>query len=189
MTEATIRPMAEADLPTAERLSSDGFLELDSRMFRRSWPDPQPRSPERGEAWVIRTRHFLETDPGGCWVAEDADGMVGFATSYTRELMWILAGYAVRPRAQGQGIGKALLAAALHHGRGCLRGMLSASSDPKATRRYRQAGFSLHPQMFLAGHGGPLGAPRHRAGPGGIVGRHRADGQHRSTHPRRRARQ
>ena len=29
--------------------------------------------------------------------------------------------------------------------------MLSASSDPKATRRYRQAGFSLHPQMFLAG--------------------------------------
>jgi GNAT superfamily N-acetyltransferase len=151
VTEATIRPMAEADLPTAERLSSDGFLELDSRMFRRSWPDPQPRSAERGEAWVVRTRHFLETDPGGCWVAEDADGMVGFATSYNRELMWILAGYAVRPRVQGQGIGKALLAAALHHGRGCLRGMLSASSDPKATRRYRQAGFSLHPQMFLAG--------------------------------------
>ncbi len=151
MTEATIRPMAEADLPTAERLSSEGFLELDSRMFRRSWPDPQPRSAERGEAWVIRTRHFLETDPGGCWVAEDADGMVGFATSYTRELMWILAGYAVRPQAQGQGIGKALLAAALHHGRGCLRGMLSSSSDPKATRRYRQAGFSLHPQMFLSG--------------------------------------
>ena len=151
MTEATIRPMTEADLEAAERLSSDGFLQLDRRMARRSWPEPEPRSPERSAAWIVRTRHFLATDPEGCWVAEDADGMLGFATSYTRELMWILATYAVRPRAQGQGIGKALLAAALHHGRGCLRGMLSASSDPRATRRYRQAGFSLHPQMFLAG--------------------------------------
>ena len=77
--------------------------------------------------------------------------MVGFATSYTRELMWVLATYAVRPDAQGQGIGKALLAAALHHGRGCLRGMLASSADPKAARRYRQAGFSLHPQMALSG--------------------------------------
>ena len=151
MTEATIRPMTEADLEAAERLSSDGFLQLDRLMARRSWPEPVPRSPERSEAWIVRTRHFLSTDPDGCWVAEDAGGMLGFATSYTRELMWILATYAVRPQAQGQGIGKALLAAALHHGRGCLRGMLSASSDPRATRRYRQAGFSLHPQMFLSG--------------------------------------
>lgn len=151
MTEATIRPMTEADLVAAERLSSDGFLELDNRMVRRSWPDPEPRSAERGQAWIVRTRHFLETDPGGCWVAEDASGMLGFATSYTRELMWVLATYVVLPQVQGQGIGKALLAAALHHGRGCLRGMLSASSDPKALRRYRQAGFSLHPQMHLSG--------------------------------------
>lgn len=151
MTEVTIRPMTEADLVAAERLSSDGFLQLDRRMARRSEPEPEPRSPERSEAWTVRTRHFLATDPDGCWVAEDAGGMVGFVTSYTRELMWLLATYAVRPQAQGQGIGKALLAAALHHGRGCLRGMLSASADPRATRRYRQAGFSLHPQMFLAG--------------------------------------
>jgi Acetyltransferase (GNAT) domain len=82
----------------------------------------------------------------------DVDGeMVGFATSCTRELMWILASYAVRPRLQGQGIGKALLAAALYHGRGCLRAMFSSSADPKAVRRYRAAGFSLHPQMHLTG--------------------------------------
>ena len=151
MSDPTIRPMTEADVPAAERLSAQGFHELEIRMSPRSWPDPEIRSADRGRAWMIRTRHFLSTDPGGCWVAEDDRGLVGFATSYTRELMWILAGYAVRPQVQGQGIGKALLAAALHHGRGCLRGMLSASSDPKATRRYRQAGFSLHPQMFLAG--------------------------------------
>jgi hypothetical protein len=29
--------------------------------------------------------------------------------------------------------------------------MLSSSSDPRAVRRYRLAGFSIHPQMFLTG--------------------------------------
>ena len=68
-----------------------------------------------------------------------------------RDKTWCLATYAVRPELQGRGIGKPLLEAALYHGRGCLRGMLSASSDPKAVRRYRLAGFTLHPQMFLRG--------------------------------------
>ena len=84
-------------------------------------------------------------------MAERDGAMVGFATSFTRELMWILASFAVRPGLQGGGIGRALLEPALHHGRGCLRGMLNASEDPKATRRYRAAGFTLHPQMFLRG--------------------------------------
>jgi len=48
-------------------------------------------------------------------------------------------------------VGRTLLEAALSYGRGCLRGMLSASADPKAARRYRLAGFSLHPMMLLAG--------------------------------------
>ncbi len=82
----------------------------------------------------------------------EADGEVlGFATSLVRELMWILASYAVRPGLQGQGLGRALLDAALHHGRGCLRGMLNASEDPQALRRYALAGFRLHPQMLLVG--------------------------------------
>jgi GNAT superfamily N-acetyltransferase len=147
----TIRPMTGADVAVAERLSADGFHELDVRMHRAMWPAPVPRPPHRGEVWALRTRHFLRTDPGGCWVAEDEHGMVGFATSFVRELMWCLATYVVRPGAQGQGIGRPLLEAALTHGRGCLRGMLASSSDPKAARRYRLAGFELHPQMFLTG--------------------------------------
>jgi GNAT superfamily N-acetyltransferase len=143
--------MRPDDVPGAERLTAEGYLELDSRFARRSDPDPEPRSPERGGQWVERTLHLVHTDPGGCWVAELDGEMVGVVVSATRELMWILASFAVRPHLQGQGIGQALLAAALHHGRGCLRGMLSASSDPKAVRRYRAAGFSLHPQMTLQG--------------------------------------
>jgi GNAT superfamily N-acetyltransferase len=151
VTEATIRPMRPEDVPVAERLSDESFLELDRRTFRRDWPEPEPRAAAHTERWVRRTLHFLETDPGGCWVAEDATGMVGMATSFVRDKTWCLATYAVRPGLQSRGIGKQLLAAGLHHGRGCLRGMLSASSDPKAVRRYRLAGFTLHPQMFLIG--------------------------------------
>ena len=143
-----MRPDAVA---VAERLSAEGFHELDVRQHRPGLPPPELRSAARGSVWIERTAHFLETDPGGCWVAEDAAGLAGFATSFTRELMWCLATYAVRPQLQGQGIGRVLLQAALHHGRGCLRGMISASSDARAVRRYWGAGFTLHPQLFLLG--------------------------------------
>ena len=143
--------MRADDVPAAERLSAEGFHELETRLGRRSWPAPVLRPPERATGWVARTLHLLRTDPGGCWVAEDDHGLAGFATSFTRELMWCLATYAVRPATQGRGIGRQLLEAALHHGRGCLRGMLASSADPKAARRYRLAGFALHPQLFLTG--------------------------------------
>ena len=139
------------DVPAAERVSDEGFFELDTRLQRPSDPAPQRRSETHRGVWIERTRHLVSTDPGGCWVAEDETGMVGMATSFRRETLWCLATYAVLPGRQGQGIGKPLLAAALDHGRACTRGMLSASSDARAVRIYRQAGFDLHPQMCLTG--------------------------------------
>jgi GNAT superfamily N-acetyltransferase len=149
--DVIIRPMRVDDVATAERLSAEAFYALDVASRAPGAPEPELRPPARGAAWVARTTSFVATDPGGCWVAEDGSGMLGFATSVTRELMWILATYAVRPGLQGGGIGKQLLDAALSHGRGCLRGMLSSSADPRAVRRYRLAGFSLHPQMYAVG--------------------------------------
>jgi GNAT superfamily N-acetyltransferase len=143
--------MRPEDVPDAERLSDEGFYQLDVRTSPADWPAPARRTADHSAGWIRRTEHFLDTDPGGCWVVEDGSGMLGFATSVRRELMWCLATYVVRPGLQGQGIGRPLLEAALTHSRGCLRGMLSASSDPKAVRRYRAAGFDLHPQMFLTG--------------------------------------
>lgn len=149
--DVLIRPAREGDLAAMSRLTARSYYEVDVRTFQRSWPDPQPRPPERDGFWIQRAGHTLTTDPEGCWVAERDGEVVGCAVSRVRELMWILSSFAVSPSLQGQGIGHQLLAAALHHGRGCLRGMFAASADPAAVRRYRLAGFTLHPQMFLTG--------------------------------------
>jgi len=146
-----IRQMTDSDVSAAERLSDEGFYELDVRMQGPSLPPPERRDSGRSERWVARTLHFLRTDPGGCWVAEDETGLVGFATSFVRDTTWCLATFVVRPGLQGRGIGRSLLDAAMQHGRACLHGMLSASMDPKALRRYHQAGFVLHPHMRLTG--------------------------------------
>lgn len=143
--------MQPADVPRAERLSSEAFYQADLASFPPSWPAPEPRPPTRAANWVARTARFLGTDPDGCWSAVDESGLLGFATSFVRESLWGLATFAVRPGLQGQGIGKRLLDAALASGAECDRWMLSASSDPRALRRYRLAGFDLHPQMFLRG--------------------------------------
>lgn len=143
--------MRPEDVPAVERLTAEGFYELDQRTYPVLWPDPTPRSDTEAAAWRLRMEHTLRHDPQGCWVAEDATGLVGVAASSKRDLTWILAAFVVKPGLQGRGVGKQLLEAALSYGRGCLRGMLSASADPKAARRYRLAGFTLHPTMFLTG--------------------------------------
>ena len=146
-----IRPMRPEDVPVAEHVSDEGFYELDSRSRRADGPPPARRSERHRAVWIERTRHLVEHDPGGCWVAEDDSGVVGIATSFRRETLWCLATYAVLPGRQGKGVGTLLMAAAMEHGRSCTRAMLSASSDGKAVRIYRQAGFDLHPQMYLTG--------------------------------------
>ena len=149
--DVMIRPMTPPDVPVAERLSAEAFLAVDLAFARPGAGAPELRSPARADLWVRRTLRFLETDPAGCWVAERGGELLGFATSFRRDTTWFLATYAVRTDLQGQGLGKAILATALDHGRGALRGMLSASDDPRAFRRYRLAGFDLHPQMCLSG--------------------------------------
>jgi GNAT superfamily N-acetyltransferase len=143
--EVMIRPMRPDDVAEAERLSDTAFRVLEGS------PMGVGRSPERQLMWHARTAHLLETDPAGCWVAEREHELVGFATSFRRDLVWFLSTYAVLPHLQGMGLGRTLLETAMKHGDGCLRAMLSASDDPKAFRRYRQAGFTMHPQMYLRG--------------------------------------
>jgi GNAT superfamily N-acetyltransferase len=146
-----IRPMRPEDVPEAEVLSaaayagSERFEPPSGGVVR---PSAAPLRPAR---WTARTLHLLATDPAGCWVAEDDGVMAGFAVSFRRDLLWLLASYAVAPDRQGRGVGRPLLEAAMSHSRGCLRGMFTSSADPRAFRRYRLAGFSLHPELRLSG--------------------------------------
>src|SRR4051794_41122193 len=146
-----IRPMSPDDVPAVERLTDEAYHDLDVRTHRPGWPPPERRSPAASAAWRARVAHLVGTDPAGCWVADDESGVLGAAVSMRRDLTWLLASYAVRPGVQGRGVGRQLLDAALRHGSGCLRAMIAASDDPSAVRRYRAAGFTLHPTMLLRG--------------------------------------
>lgn len=139
------------DVPAAERLSDAAFFALDVANRRASDPEPEHRDEERRAAWSDRCRHFVTTAPGGCWVAEDEEGMVGMATSHLRESIWALATFAVRPGSQGRGIGAQLMDRVTAYAAGAPRWMLCASTDPQAVRRYHYAGFDLHPYVHFRG--------------------------------------
>jgi ribosomal protein S18 acetylase RimI-like enzyme len=149
-TRVEVRPMRHADLSATERTSDALFLDADRRTRRVGEPEPQPRSPEAAAQWIERMSHFLDVDPDGCWVADDGGEIVGFAISQNRDNLWFLATYGVRTDWQGLGIGRGLLDKALAHG-GARPGLFSSTTHPGATRRYRLAGFTLHPQMRMVG--------------------------------------
>ncbi|WP_260475381.1 GNAT family N-acetyltransferase [Streptomyces sp. WAC 06725] len=151
-----IRPMGADDLASAERASALTFLDADRLARRARDPEPELRPAAAARGWIDRMRYYLDVDPGGCWVAVDAgtgagaDQVVGFAVSQNRDALWYLATYGVLPGHQGRGIGRRLLDAVLAHADG-RPGIFSSSVHPGATRRYRLAGFSLHPQMQMVG--------------------------------------
>lgn len=147
----SVRPARHDDLVAMEAITADSYHRVDVANHPRSWAAPAPRETARSQAWIQRTAAALASDPQGCWVAESDGRVVGCAISRIREGMWILSSFAVAAEVQGRGIGRALLEVAQSYGRGCLRGMFASSADPAAVRRYRAAGFDLHPQMLLRG--------------------------------------
>ena len=146
-----LRPMRASDVADVERLTGSAYHQLDVLTRPSSWPMPTGRDVQTVAQWRQRCLRSIEHDPGGCWVAEDDDALLAVAIAAARERMWLLSGFAVAPDAQGSGLGTRLLEAALSYGAGCLRGMLAGSVDPRAVRRYRLAGFTLHPTMLLRG--------------------------------------
>lgn len=103
-------------------------------------------------AWAqARIRHLVDTDPGGCFVADQDGQVVGVGLALRRGSLWFLSLLAVQVGLQAQGIGRRLLDATLEYGKDCSAAMICASPDPKALRRYGRAGFALHPAFEVTG--------------------------------------
>jgi GNAT superfamily N-acetyltransferase len=92
-------------------------------------------------------QHQLAT--GESWVAEDADGLAGYAASFTRSGVTFLSDLFVVPARQSRGIGAALL----HHALARVGGTrcTMSSLDPRALALYTRAGLRPRwPHMLLA---------------------------------------
>jgi predicted N-acetyltransferase YhbS len=149
---AVIRPFRggaglDADIAAAEAMSFDALSDV-GRRFGFSMGE---RDAAR-IAWAhARISYLVGTDPEGCFVAEQDGQVVGIGLALRRGSLWFLSLLAVQIGLQAQGIGRRLLDATLEYGKDCSAGMICASPDPKALRRYGRAGFALHPAFEVTG--------------------------------------
>jgi GNAT superfamily N-acetyltransferase len=143
----TFRQMMEDDVPAAVAAFESGLLGISANaglpITGNSIQDERRRQD--------RTRHFLWTDPGGSWVAEEGNTVVGMSQSFVREDYWMLSQLGTVPGRQGRGVGKELLSLALSHGDPASPGTIQCSSDPKAMALYTGFGFTLHPVVTAWG--------------------------------------
>lgn len=145
-TDLRVRAIAPEDLPAVATLSA--------RAFGLDLGHPADRA-----RWLERIAHPYDTDPDGCFVAQDASGVIGVAGVILRDGMWILSLFTVDPDTQSAGAGRALLGRALGVGDPGAPGLIISSNDPRALRLYATSGFTLLP-TFQA-----LGPVRRRAIP------------------------
>jgi predicted N-acetyltransferase YhbS len=152
-----IRLLREADVEAADEMSSRAMDEMD-RSFGLTVPE---RNAARIALSRARIRHIATTDPQGSVVAELDGEIVGVALAIRRGSLWFLSLLAVRTDVQSAGIGRRVLDAALDYGSDCPLGMIAASPDPRALRRYGRAGFALYPAYDAEGVPDLSEAPAH----------------------------
>jgi GNAT superfamily N-acetyltransferase len=143
----TLRPMTDADVPGAVHAFDSGFLAMRARYGLPVTAGSLQNDRRRHN----RTRHFLATDPGGSWVADDDGVIVGMSQSFVREGYWVLSQLGAVPGRQGHGLGRELLRLAHSHGDPQSPGTIQCSRDPKAMALYSDLGFSLHPVVAAWG--------------------------------------
>jgi GNAT superfamily N-acetyltransferase len=144
----TTRPMATEDVAGAVEAWRLADVDLRQRLHL----PPNVWSPEATARSERRVAHLRGTDPEGAWVAVDDGEVVGIGQAHRREGLFVLSHLFVAPRAQNKGVGKALLERTLAYGPPADPGLIIASPDPRAIRRYALAGFALRPCVVGWGH-------------------------------------
>jgi GNAT superfamily N-acetyltransferase len=144
---ADVRPLVEEDVVAALDVWFGAFDEMRARFHL----PPIPRDAQGDARFGARMYHFLRTDPGGGWVSHDGGRVTGLAVALRRGRLWVLSMLAVEPTTQDRGVGRLLLERALAYGDHDGPGIILASRDPKAVRRYALAGFSVRPAVTAWG--------------------------------------
>jgi predicted N-acetyltransferase YhbS len=143
--DVDIRPLRTDDVVAAQATAYNALREA-GKHYGWEMPELDDESRERGRRRIL---HALTHDPDGSFVADRDGEIVGVSLATRRGPLWFLSLLAVSTSVQSQGVGRRLLDAAMKTLDGM--GALCASSDPKALRRYRRAGFDLIPAYEATG--------------------------------------
>jgi GNAT superfamily N-acetyltransferase len=143
----TVRAMTDGDVAAVVKTWDEAFETMHANLGLPI----ATMSPQDDLRMQNRIRHFLRSDPGGAWVAEDTGAVVGLSQSFVREGYWVLSLLATAPGHQGHGLGRELLGRAMTNTDPGRPGTIQSSRDPAAMALYTSAGFDLHP--VVNGHG------------------------------------
>jgi ribosomal protein S18 acetylase RimI-like enzyme len=144
----TFRPMRESDLAAALLVRTAASEELRRREGQTVVPGAPPQRP-------LLQRHLMQRDPGGSWVAEVNEVVVGYAQAYVRGDIWYLSQFFVMPSAQSLGAGGGVLDRAFAYGRerGARINAVTSSQSTVAHALYARCG------MYARGLGYALSGP------------------------------
>src|SRR6266540_7036449 len=109
MRDVAIRPMRDEDVVDADRVC----LEVLFAQYLGTEPEPV-----RAARQHARIRHLVETDPGGCWVAEHDGRVEGVGLALIREGVWGFSLFGVAEQLQGRRVGRELFERCWAYGAG-----------------------------------------------------------------------
>jgi hypothetical protein len=141
MRDVEIRPMRDEDVVDADRVCLD--------VLYATFPGEE--EPVRAARQHARIRHLLETDPGGCWVAEHEGRVEGVALALIREGVWGFSLFGVAEKLQGHGVGRDLFARCWAYGAHARGHMILSSTNPPAMGIYARTGVPIRPCVAFGG--------------------------------------
>jgi GNAT superfamily N-acetyltransferase len=154
MRQLDIRDLSPTDLSACAEIFNDAWNDL-----HRRHGFEEDEANDADDAWLTRPlTHFLDTDPHGGRIALDDQGPLAFASSLGRDDIWYLSYLFVHPRAQGRGVGRALLRELLPDDEGAVRACEVESFQSVATALYVSVG--RHPCAVRYYLNGPPNAGR-----------------------------
>jgi GNAT superfamily N-acetyltransferase len=141
MRDVDIRPMRDEDVADADRVCLD--------VLYKSFPGEEEAA--RAARQHARIRHLLETDPGGCWVAEHEGRVEGVALALVREGVWGFSLFGVAEKLQGRGVGRALFDRSWAYGADARGHIVLSSTNPPAMGIYARTGLPIRPCVAFGG--------------------------------------